>query len=73
MAELFTLEEVERCMREAVRDAGGAKKWLRKKKLGTQYDHVLHMIEDGRAATLTGMLAHVGFERVNMFKPIGAE
>lgn len=67
MPELFTREEVQKVLREAVRDAGGAKKWLRKHKL-CQYN--LHMIEDGRGATLPGVLEALGFRKVDRYEEV---
>ena len=67
--ELFTKEDVEKYLREEVSMAGGAKKWLRKHKLGGQFDHILHMVEDGRAATLPAMQHVLKFKTVILYTP----
>ena len=63
MPELFTQEELQRYMREEVLRAGGAKKWLRKNKVFGS-DHMLHMVTNGDAATLSNCLAALGFRKV---------
>jgi hypothetical protein len=69
MAELFTADELTAQLREDVALAGGAKKWLRKNKvLGN--DHLLHMVTDGRAATLDDFLRVLGFRKVVRYEPI---
>lgn len=67
MTEIFTLEEVKFYMRDEVRAAGGAKKWLRKHKLRNQFDHVLHMVENGDAATSPPILDALGFRRITRY------
>lgn len=49
--------------------AGGAAKWLRKHKLGSRFDHVLHMIENGSAATLPDIQAALKFKTVILYTP----
>lgn len=67
MTELFTEAEVEKYMREEVADAGGPKKWLRKNKVHG-FDHILHMIANGSAATLPHILPALGFKRVTRYE-----
>lgn len=67
MAEIFTTKEVEEFMRSEVNAAGGARKWLRKNGV-TGLEHVMHMVADGRAATLDRVLLVLGFRRVALFE-----
>jgi len=61
--------ELEAILRAEVQAAGGAKKWLRKKKV-KGFEHILHMVADGRAATLDDMLTVLGYERIVVYKPL---
>lgn len=65
----LTQEELHALMREQVEAAGGARKWLRLHKLSS-FDHVQHMISDGRMATDERVLPVLGFRRVVLFEPI---
>lgn len=69
MSELFTQQEIEAHLRDEVREAGGAKKWLKRHKLGSQFDHVLHMVENGSAATLPRIQYALKFKTVIMYAP----
>lgn len=69
MAELFTIDEVEDYLRREVAAAGGAKKFLRKKKLDG-FSHITHMFENGSAATLERVLPALGFRKVTRYEPI---
>jgi hypothetical protein len=72
VTELFTEAEVEARLREEVSAAGGAKKWLKKNKVAG-CSQVLHMIEDGRGATLGAILPVLGFKRVVRYEPINSD
>lgn len=67
--ERFTEDEVRRHLRDQVAAAGGARKWLRKHKL-SGFDHVLHMIEDGRLGTDERLLSVLGFKRVVLYEAV---
>ncbi len=69
MSELFTEPQLEAMLREAVEAAGGAKKWCRKNKV-FGHDYSLHMITDGRAATLRDVLPVLGFRAVVRYEKI---
>lgn len=69
MAEIFDEREVREYLRAEVEAAGGAKKWLKKNKM-FGYDHVLHMVANGDAATTPRILEALGFRRVDRFEPI---
>jgi len=71
MSELFTLEEIQRHLREEVAQAGGANKWLRKHK-ATGFDHCLHMIDNGSAASLDGVLPLLGLKKVVRYEAVGS-
>ncbi len=68
MSKLFTQAEVQRYLREEVADAGGANKWLRKNKMMGE-NHILHMVENGDAATLPRFLAILKFRQVTRYEP----
>lgn len=68
MSELFTEKEVQAYMRNEVYAAGGAKKWLKKNNM--TFNHAIHMIENGDAATLDRVLDVLGFRRVTRYEPI---
>lgn len=72
MAELFTANEVQAYLRKEVAAAGGAKKFLRKKKLDG-FSHILHMFENGDAATLDRVLPALGFRRVTRYESVESE
>jgi|UPI00059F6B34 hypothetical protein len=65
--ELLTEDELKQALRTAVEAAGGAKKWLRANKI-TGKDHILHMVSDGRAATLPDILRVLGYRPVTLFE-----
>ena len=69
MPELFTRKELQDELRDAVKQAGSAKKFLRKHKL-YGYDHALHMIENGTAATRPDVMMALGFRAVERFELI---
>ena len=69
MSELFTIDELEKHLRDAVAEAGGVKKWIRKHK-ASGFDHCLHMIENGSAASLDRVLPIIGFRRVTRYEPL---
>ena len=69
MPELFTEKDLQSLLREDVAEAGGAKKWCRKNNV-TGYDYSLHMITDGRAATMQDVLPVLGFRQVVLYEEI---
>lgn len=69
MTDLLTERELEAILAAQVAEAGGAKKWLRKHKL-TGFDHVLHMISNGDAATLDRVIQVLGYRPVRRFERI---
>ena len=68
MSKLFTVDEIERYLREEVMRAGGAKKWCRKHKINM--DHAIHMIENGSAASLDRVLDALEFRKVIRYEPV---
>lgn len=69
MSELFTTKQLEAMLRDAVEAAGGAKKWcLKNNVFGHAYS--LHMIADGRAATMRDVLRALGFRAVVRYEKI---
>lgn len=69
MAEIFTEKEVEEYLRQEVQEAGGAAKWLKKHKMFMFYKHILHMFDNGSAATLPQVLDTLGFVRKTVYEP----
>jgi hypothetical protein len=68
MSELFTIDEIEKHLREEVAEAGGAKKWCRKHKI--DMSHAIHMVENGSAASLDRVLYALGLRQVIRYEPI---
>jgi hypothetical protein len=66
MSDLFTIDALERYLRDEVIRAGGAKKWCRKHKVFM--DHALHMIDNGSAAGLPRIQEALGFKKVTMYE-----
>jgi hypothetical protein len=69
MSELFTIDEIEKLLREEVVAAGGAKKWCVKNNVSM--GHALHMVENGTAASLPRVLDVLGLEKVTRYMPRG--
>jgi hypothetical protein len=69
MAEIFTADEVATYMRHEVDAAGGARKWLRKHRMLSEA-HIIHMIEDGTAATIPRFLSELGFRQIVRYEAI---
>lgn len=67
MSELWTEAELERVLRDEVEEAGGAKKWLRKKKM-LSYGDIDYMVANGQAATLPAFLNALGFRAVTCYE-----
>lgn len=69
MPEYFTIDEIEQFLRDDVQKEGGAAKWCRKHKI-THMKQSIHMIANGSAASLSGILPIIGVEKVTMYRSI---
>lgn len=64
---MITQRELQAELARQVAEAGSAKKWLRKNKVLRSFDHALHMIASGDAATLSGIIDALGYKPVTMY------
>lgn len=69
MAGLLTRSECQALFREEVKLAGGAKKWLKKNKIGS-LDYVIHMVNDGSYFTHPEVLAALGLKSIEMWEAV---
>jgi len=68
MTDLLTKENLKAKLREDVKAAGGALKWLKKHDMSSQ-KYVAHMYDNGDAATFPETLRILGYQPVTMYAP----